>query len=256
MRDLIKTVIVTGVVLLCMVIAFLIVSNVEQGIELLTRTELTKNDPDVEILYKRVENNHYLRKARLNVNDLTNNEIIELVIDTLSKNDYSKKTIKADKIVCEVTKRVHFNTDGKNCDIRIIKTSVFNNYLKNNFNLDKEIEFKNFNYRGYDCRLDGKNYYCLYSSSKDYVQGYSEYVSAYKTKDTLVINEYYLQVDLSDGNRCNTYFDEEYCADYRNAKRKDIDSKTIKKDGVLYEHVFSLVDDKYYLQQSYVKNEG
>ena len=37
---------------------------------------------------------------------------------------------------------------------------------------------------------------------------------------------------------------------------KDIDSKIIKKDGILYEHVFSLVDDKYYLQQSYVKNEG
>ena len=32
--------------------------------------------------------------------------------------------------------------------------------------------------------------------------------------------------------------------------------KKIKKDGVLYEHVFTLVDDKYYLEESYVKNEG
>lgn len=256
MRDLIKTVIVTVVVLLCMVVAFLIVSNVEQGIELLTRTELPKNDPDVEILYNRIENNHYLRKASMNVNDLTNNEIIELVIDTLNKDDYTKKTIKADKIVCEVTKKVHFNTDGKSCNIRIINTSVFSKYIKNNFNIEKELEFNNFNYRGYNCLLDGKKYYCLYTASKDYVQGYSEFVSAYKTKDTLVISEYYLQVDLSDGNRCNIYFDEQYCADYKEMKRKDIDTKIIKRDGVLYEHVFSLVDDKYYLQQSYVKNEG
>lgn len=256
MRDLIKTVIVTVLVLLCMLVVFLIVSNVEQGIELLTRTELPKKDPDVELLYKKVENNHYLRKASMNVDELNNDEIIELVIDTLSKDDYTKKTVKAEKIVCEVTKKVHFNTEGKSCNIRIINTSVFNKYIKNNFNIEKELEFKDFDYRGYNCRLDGKKYYCLYNTSKDYVQGYSEFVSAYKTKDSLVISEYYLQVDLSDGNRCTTYFDEQYCADYKEMKRKDIDSKVIKKDGVLYEHVFSLVDGKYYLQKSYVKNEG
>ncbi len=256
MKDLIKTVVVTGIVLLCIGVAFLIGSNLEQGIELLTQTKLPKNDPDVELLYKRIENNHYIRKASFDVFELSDKEITELVIDTLGKDDYSKKTIKPEKIVCEVTKKVHFNTDGKSCNIRIINTSKFTDYLKNNFNVEKEIEFKDFNYRGYECRLDGKKYYCLYTSSKDYVQGYSEFVEAYKTKDTLVISEYYLQVDLSNGNRCNTYFDEEYCADYKEAKRKDIDSKIIKKDGVLYEHIFSLVDGKYYLQKSYVKNEG
>ena len=29
-----------------------------------------------------------------------------------------------------------------------------------------------------------------------------------------------------------------------------------EKDGVLYEHIFSLEDGKYYLKKSYVKNEG
>jgi len=256
MRDFVKTIVVTGVILLCMLIAFLIVSNVEQGIELLTRTELSKNEPDVELFYKRIQNNHDLRKASMNVSDLTDSELIELVIDNLTKDDYSKKTIEAEKIVCEVTKKVHFNTEGKNCNIRIIKTSVFNNYIKANFNLEREMTFNDFNYKGYNCKLDGKKYYCMYSSVKDYVQGYSEFVSAYKTKDSLVISEYYLQIDLSDGNRCNTYFDEQYCADYKEMDRKDIDSKIIKRDGVLYEHVFSLFEDKYYLQKSYVKNEG
>ena len=36
----------------------------------------------------------------------------------------------------------------------------------------------------------------------------------------------------------------------------DISDNVIKKDGVLYEHVFSLKDGKYYLEKSYVKNEG
>jgi hypothetical protein len=256
MRDFIKTWIVTGIVLLCMVVAFFIASNLEQGIEMLTRTELPFSDPDVKLNYDKIANNSDLRRAKLDVNDLTDPEIYKLVIDNLTKDDYSKKTIKADKIVCQVTKKVFFYTDDKECNIRIIKTELFNKYIKDNYNLDKEIEFTNFNYGGYDCRLDGKKYYCEYTSSKKYVQGYSEFISAYKSKDTMVISEYYLQVDLSDGERCNTYFDEEYCADYKKAKRTDIDSKIIKRDGVIYEHVFSLVDGKYYLQQSYVKNEG
>lgn len=256
MRDLIKTAIGTGIVLLCMIVAFFIVTNVEQGIELLTRTDLPKTDPDVEILYKRIENNHDLRRASLNINELTDPEIYALVIDNLGKKDYTKKTVKSEKIVCEVTKKVFFYTDGKSCDIRIIKTSLFNDYIKNNYNLDREIEFTNFNYGGYDCRLDGKKYYCRYTSTKDYVHGYSDFVSAYKTKDTIVISEYYLQIDISDGNRCREYFDEESCADYKNMERQELDAKVIRKDGVLYEHIFSLVDDKYYLQKSYVKNEG
>lgn len=256
MRDFIKTWIVTGIVLLCMLVAFFVASKLEQGIEMLTRTQLPLTDPDVKLNYDKIANNSDLRRASLDVNDLTDAEIYKLVIDNLTKNDYTKKTIKADKIICQVTKKVFFYTDGKECNVRVINTSAFTNYIKDNYNLDREIEFTNFNYKGYDCRLDGKKYYCNYSSIKSYVQGYSEFVSAYKTKDTMVISEYYLQVDLSDGDRCNTYFDEEYCADYKKVERQDIDVDTIKKDGVLYEHVFSLVDGKYYLQKSYVKNEG
>lgn len=256
MKDLVKTFVVTGVVLLCMLVAFFIVSNVEQGIELLTRSDLPKSDPDVALLYKTIENNSDLRKASLVINDLTDAEIYKLVIDNLNKDNYSKKTVKAEKIVCQVTKKVFFYTDGKSCDVRTIKTSHFTDYLKKNYNLDREIEFTNFNYGGYDCRLDGKKYYCRYTSTKDYVHGYSSFKDAYKTKDSIVISEYYVQVDISNGDRCRVYFDEEYCTDYKNMGREKIDEKKIQKDGVLYEHVFRLVDDKYYLEKSYVKNEG
>jgi hypothetical protein len=256
MKDLVKTFIVTGIVLLCLLVAFFIASNLEQGIELLTRTNLPKNDPDVELLYKTLENNSDLRKASLKIKDLTDAEIYKLVIDNIKKDNYSKKTVKAEKIVCQVTKKVFFYTEGKSCEVRTIKTSHFTDYIKKNYNLDREIEFTNFNYGGYDCRLDGKKYYCKYTSTKNYVQGYSVFKEAYKTKDNLVISEYYVQVDLSDPNRCSIYFDEEYCANYKEMKREEISEKKIKKDGVLYEHVFTLVDDKYYLEESYVKNEG
>ena len=256
MKDFIKTAICSLVILIIIVLSFLIVSNVEQGIELLTRSELPKTDPDVKILYGQIENNTDLRKAHMKVEELTYDEIITLVMDNLSKDDYTKKTIEAEKIVCEVPKKIHFNTDSKKCNVRIIKTSVFTNYLKNNFNLDKEIDFKDFNYLGYNCRIDGKKYYCLYNSKKEYVQGYSIFDSAYRTKDTIVISEYYLQVDLADSKRCKTYFDEEYCANYKEEKRKELKETTIRKDGVLYEHVFKLVNGKYYLQESYVKSEG
>lgn len=256
MKDAINTIILTAVLLIVAGITFVIVTNLEQGIELLSRTEIPFSDPDVKLLYGRIENNADLRKASLDVNDLNNQEILELVIDNLTKDDYEKKTIEAEKIVCQVTKKIAFNTEDKNCKIRIISNSVFNDYIKDNYNLDKELEFVDFDYHGYNCQNSGKKYYCMYSSYKDYVYGYSVFDKAYKTKDSIIISEYYLQVDVSDGARCVTYFDEEYCADYKENDRKELSDKTIKKDGVLYEHVFSLVDGKYYLEKSYVKNEG
>lgn len=256
MRDLIKTVIVTAVILICIALAFLIVSNVEQGIELLTRTDLPKNDPDVKILYEQIEDNTDLRKANLVVKELSNKEIIELVMNNLTKNDYTIKTIEAEKIVCQVTDSISFNTEEDKCRIRIINNDVFTKYMKNNYNIVKELEFNNFEYRGYNCENSGKKYYCTYNAYKDPIVGYSLFDKAYKTKDSIVISEYYVQINLSDGNSCKNYFDEEYCANYKTEDRKDIKDKIIKKDGVIYEHVFTLVDGRYYLEKSYVKNEG
>ena len=256
MKDIIKTLIVSLIILVSLGVCFLLVSNVEQGIELLTRTELPLSDPDVKLLYRQIENNSDLRMAELDVNELKNSEILELVIDNLTKDDYTKKTVKAEKIDCEVTKKITFTTDTGKCKIRIINNDVFHKYLKKTFNVEKDIEFNSINYHGYNCKNSGKKYYCMYESYKNYVRGYSAFDKAYKTKDTIVISEYYLHVDVSNGERCSLYFDEQYCADYKEMDRKDISEDTIKRDGVLYEHVFKLVDGKYYLQKSYVKNEG
>lgn len=255
-RDAIKTIIVTFVILISLGIAFLIVANIEQGIEMLTRTDAPLSDPDVKLMYESIEDNIYLRRASLDVNDLTDKEIIELVMDNLTKDDYTKKTVEAEKIVCQVTKKISFNTEEKKCTIRVIENKVFTDYIKNKYNLDKEIDFNDFEYHGYTCKNSGKKYYCMYDKYNEPIRGYSVFDKAYKLKDTLVISEYYVQVDMSDGDRCLTYFDEEYCANYKDMDRKDIDDKTIKKDGVLYEHIFKLDNGKYYLSKSYVKNEG
>ena len=256
MKDVIKTIVLTSIIIIVGIITFFIITRVEKGIESLSRTELPLRDPDVTLLYDKIANNTNLRKASMNVQDLSNKEIIELVIDNISKKDYEKKTIKAEKIVCQVTKTIAFTTEDKKCNIRIISNDVFNKYIKNNYNLTKDIEFNDFDYNGYNCQNNGKKYYCMYTPHKKYVYGYSEFANAYKEDDTIIINEYYLQVDVTNGTRCNTYFDEEYCSDYKDKEKHDINSKTIKKDGVIYEHVFKQIDGKYYLQKSYVKNEG
>ena len=72
-------------------------------------------------MYETIEDNIYLRRASLDVNDLTDTDIIELVIDNLTKDDYTKKTIKAEKIVCQVTKKISFTTEEKKCTVRIIE---------------------------------------------------------------------------------------------------------------------------------------
>ena len=55
MKDIIKTLIVSLIILVSLGVCFLLVSNVEQGIELLTRTELPLSDPDVKLLYRQIE---------------------------------------------------------------------------------------------------------------------------------------------------------------------------------------------------------
>ncbi len=256
MRDVIKTGICVLVVMLILVIIFFIIGNVKKVEELFTRTKLSMDDPDVVLLYDMVDGNPDIRKAELiNVN-LTSDEIIEFTIDNIKEDDYKKKTVYTDKIACRVTNKVSFYTDKSKCNIRIINFDVFDAYKTKYFNNNSELNHKDFKYKGYYCKVDGKKYYCLYSSYNDSVLGYSVFDSSYKTKDELVIREYYLQINLKNKDRCLNYFNNEYCNDYKDKDKPSLSDKVIKEEGVLYEHVFKKNGEEYYLEKSFVVSEG
>lgn len=254
MKDVIKTAIVVGVIMLILCVSFFIVGNAEYGVKLLTQTKLDLKDPTVELLYGRVKDNTELRKAYLVNEDLTSEEIIKFTLDNITKNEYETKTITPDKIVCQVTNTIKFTSDTK-CKIRVINNKTIMEYQEKYFNTSNELEYEDIKYHGLYCKNSGKKYYCLVNKFNDSLIGYSLFSDAYKEKDKVVIREYYLQIDLTDKERCLNYFNEEYCNNYLKQDKPTISDKTIKDDGVLYEHVYVKKDDTYYLESSFVVSE-
>lgn len=255
MKDVIKTAIL---VVILLVVSFVVVGindNIQKGVELMSRTELSLNDPTIQILYPRIENSTLLRKADLDTSTLSSYEIIEYVFDNLKKDDYKVKTYEATKIYCTINSRIEFTTTSDHCDVIIINNSKFKEYQKTVFNTEYDLIFNDIDYKGYHCKNDGNKYYCLYSKYVDPVLGYSVFQDAYEDKEGVVIHEYYLNVDVSNANRCLNYFGNDYCSNYAKQERPAILEDRIKQDGVLFEHRFKKIDDNYYLIRSFVVSE-
>ncbi len=255
MKDIIKTGIAVLAVMIILSVIFFVTGNAKYGIELLTTTRLDYNDPTVQILYERVKDNSDLRKAHLVSSDLTSDEIIYFVIDNITKDDYKIKKVQHDKIVCQVTETIKFTSD-KDCKIRVIDNDVFMKYQEKYFNTHNELEFKDFNYHGYNCKNSGSKYYCFVSSYTDTILGYSAYDSAFENGGMITIREYYLQVDIDNKDRCTNYFGEDYCNDFEDKDKPSLSQEVIKEDGVLYEHVFTKSGNSFYLVSSSLVSEG
>ena len=137
-----------------------------------------------------------------------------------------------------------------------IKNDTISKYQKKIFNVDTELVFDDFNQYGLNCKNNGEKYYCLIGSYTDTLLGYSVFDSAYEYQDKITVVEYYLQIDLSDKERCLKFFNEEYCTNYKEMDKPSLSDKTIKENGVLYKHVFYKEEDKYYLENSFIVSEG
>ncbi len=255
MKDAIKTIILVIILSIAGYIVIAINDNIQKGVELLSRTKLSYEDPTIQILFPKIQDNKNLRKAYLDTSDLSNEEIIEYVFDNLTKDDYKVKKYDATKIYCYITYNIEFTTERDSCDITIINNSKFMDYQRSVFNTEKELTFNDINYKGYNCKNDGNKYYCVYNKYIDSVVGFSAFKDAYEDKDGVVIHEYYLSIDLSKKDRCLNYFSQEYCNNYAKAEKEDLTAETIKRDGVLYEHLFVKDGDNYYLKRSSIVSE-
>lgn len=256
MKDIKKTAVLVGTIILVAMIVLLIVNNAKYGVELLTRTKLSANDPTVVIAFDKLDKMTYLRTAQFKNENISSIDIIQFVLDNMEEDDYTVKKVKPVKIMCEITETIHFQTEEKkDCNLRIIKNSTFADIEQKYFNTRTVTEFPEIRYHGYYCKNDGTKYYCLVSSYNESILDYSLFADAYQEKDKAVLYEYYLRIDLNDEKRCNKYLDEEYCSDYVNKEKPEIDDEIIKKDGVLYEHVFKETENNYYLEQSHIVSE-
>ena len=150
MKDVIKTLILVVILSIAGYIIIAINDNIQKGVELLSRTKLPYDDPTIQILFPKIQNNKDLRKADLETAELSNEEIIEYVFDNLTKDDYKVKKYEATKIYCYITYNIEFTTEKDSCDVTIINNSKFMEYQKKVFNTEKELNFTDINYKGYN----------------------------------------------------------------------------------------------------------
>ncbi len=256
MKDLLNTCIIIGII----IIVFSVVvfgqktSNAEASSK---RTDLIKSDPTVSLLLPKIDNYKYLRRANINNDSLSSRDIIEFTLDNIDKGDYEKKDMKPTKVTCQITRKLDFITDNGKCNIRIIDNDTFTKYQKKYFGSEMEIQFDDIKYHGYYCKNNGKKYYCFMTDYKDYTLRYSSFDSAYEQNGKYHIKEYYLQVDPSDHDKCVKYFGNDYCSNYKGKNDKPVLADDIvKRDGILYEHVFVKDKDNYYLENNFVVMEG
>lgn len=255
MKDFIKTVILVCIIGLIGFLIFYLVGNKSYYIKLFTQTDLDISDPTVEMLFNRVKNSTHLRKPNMVSSELSSDEIIKYVIDNMAPEDYKDKKVKAEKITCSIGYGVFFTTNTGTCNIRVIKNDVFMSYQKKYFNTENPLDFVDIKYHGLKCENANGSYYCLKYSYFENLIGYSVFNKAYQDKDHIYIQEYYLNIDLTDKDKCISYFGEEYCNNYTKMERPILDDAIVKEQGVLFEHVFSSQDDNYYLEKSYTVSE-
>ncbi len=256
MKDVVKTGIVVGVVIVAILFVYGILGNLHYGVELFTRTKLAESEPTIGILMERVEANNSLRRAKLVNTDLTSDEIIKFTLDNLTENDYTKTVVEAIKVVCTVNDRVKFNNNSENCSLIVIDNSIFMNYQKKYFNTEIELQYDEIKYHGYHCKNDGNKYYCLTSNFNNNILDYSSFESAYEEKDRIILRGYYLRIDASNKDKCLHYFNDNYCNNYKTESKPTISKDIIENDGVLYEHIFKKNEISYYLESSYIVSEG
>lgn len=250
MKDIKKTAIIIGVTCITALVALLIVNNAQYGVELLTKTSLSKNDPTIIIALDKLNKLTNLRTANFKPSNMSSEEVIEFAIDNLESNEYNIKKITPKKIICEVTDTIHFQTEESQCTIKVIKNSAIKNLEETFFNNSTVSEYPEIEYHGHHCKNDGTKYYCLISDYQNSILEYSLFDSAYQEKDKVVIREYYLRIDSKDNARCKKYLDKEYCDSANSKDKPELNEETIKKDGVLYEHIFKETDSSYYLEES------
>ncbi len=253
MKDVLKTITLTGILIIIFLLVIIIFGKVRYSLEqILSRTELELNDPTVIILNDRLDND--LRKAKVIPNELSDEELITFTLSVLNDEDYNKIQVKPKKITCEVNKKIFF-TSNSLCNIIVIDNKVFNEYNKKYFNIEREMTYPKIEYEGYTCKNDGTKYYCLVNDYKKEFISYRTIKDAYETKDKIVIREYYLKIELTNNQRCLSYFSPNICNTEESTIPYYIEDDIIKRDGVLYEHTFKRSDNSFYLVESVISSE-
>ena len=234
-------------------ITLLIISLILLGIYAIIREEpeITKNNSEElsitdEIVVELGENlkkNDLLRQASIKNENIDSDTMIKYIFDSLKIEDFTFKTVKPKKIECIVTNNIKFISNSE-CHVYIISNEKINELQLKLFNTKRNLNFENLNYKSLECQNDGKNYYCIKNNYTNTFNSYSVLKKAYKKDNKIYIQDYYLYIDLTDKEKCQKYYSEEYC--------NNINKSAKPENGVIYESIYVLGEFGYYLEESYI----
>ena len=251
MKTILKTIVLIILIVAAIIFSLKMYNKSHTKNEENIKEELDNNSEIVKNLMNKVYSSKYYRDAKFSKNRIDDRFVLEYTIDNLTDKDYQKKVVEHKKSLCEVTNRILF-TSTSDCTIRIIKNEVFKNKIQKDFNIEKDIKYVEFKYKGYYCKNDGKKYYCFMSNYKENIKNFSSIKEAYKEDNKIIIYEYYFFIDLNDKDTCYLYLNKDYC-DKKDIKQEIvIDEDVIINNGVLYRHEFEQTEDNYYFLQNYI----
>lgn len=252
MKEIIKTFLYTSCLTLVLIVGFFVVtsfSNVSNNDKL---TEMSITDVKAEMAINKLREFEYFRDSYVTADTISNNDMIYYIFDNLNDGDYEIRRIQPLKIVCQVTDKVSFVSDDI-CRVLVIDNNKLNDYRDLLFKYEKEFEYVDFHYNGYNCVNDNNNYYCLiedYINTVDY-KGYSLVDSIYSDgNNKVILYEYYF---IYRDSECNKYYSEVYCGE--GVETPNMDEDTIREFGVYYRHEFIFESDKINLEKSFIVNE-
>ena len=196
-EDIKKTTILTISVIIAILFFWSLFNGLSINIDKSNKEQITEEEIIDELMAK-INSNLVLRKANISANTLDNETILKYILLNLKEDDMKLKKVKPVKITCTINKKVLFTTDKKTCNVLVISNDTFYQKEKEYFNLDKELDLHDFNYYGYNCKNDTKNYYCMKQDYTEYTKGFSYIDSKYKENDEIIVNEYFLMINVSD----------------------------------------------------------
>ena len=247
-----NTLIVSISFLLLFFVIFVYGFDISNSSDLQDLDKISKTESVSEIAIKNLENLNFFRNADLSVDSVSDMDMMKFIFKNLQKDDYKIKDIEPLKIVCQVTDSISF-ISSNTCKVLVINNDKLNEYKHLLFKYDKDLVYDDFSFEKYECKNDGKKYYCLivdYDEKKNYKE-YSAIDSVYENKNRVVIYEYYLFYRYN-YESCVKYYEELYCTEDFEGELPKLEDDIIKKYGVYYRHEFIKDNDKLYLEKSYV----
>jgi len=195
---------------------------------------LSSNDPDVILIREIINKSNFLKKNPGDKDNFTKEDVLYLVLDMISEDDYIIQSYEKKKLTCQVTDKTFFTVSGE-CQIKTISLETLNKLQEKYLETSVDLSNLEINYKGLVCKYDNSNYYCLQEEYQD-ENYYVLFDKAYREEDIIYLQFYILANEVIKDNE----------------EDLQVDDEIIKDKGALIKYEFKKTNEGYIYLRSYV----